>query len=184
MPQNREEILKAHQFEGIYNQYYPVVKYFARMLLKSEEDAEDITQDVFTKLWSQPEIWTSVSNLTPYIYTLTKSTTLNFIKHKKVEQAYQEQIIEKSLIEELSQADDPLNSLYYKEIQLIIKLTLDRLPEQRRKIFEMSRFQNMSNNEIAEKLNISVRTVEHHIYLTLLELKKLSLLLFSAIILK
>lgn len=184
MPQNREEILKAHQFEGIYNQYYPVVKYFALMLLKSEEDAEDIAQDVFTKLWSQPEIWTNVPNLTPYIYTLTKSTTLNFIKHKKVEQAYQEQIIEKSLIEELSQADDPLNSLYYKEIQLIIKLTLNRLPEQRRKIFEMSRFQHLSNNEIAEKLNISVRTVEHHIYLTLAELKKLSFLLFLALFFK
>ena len=53
------------------------------MLLKSEEDAKDITQDVFTKLWTKPELWAEVPNPTPYIYTLTKSTTLNFIKHKK-----------------------------------------------------------------------------------------------------
>ena len=85
----------------------------------------------------------------------------------------------KGLIEELSQTEDPLNAIYYKEVKLIIQLTLDRLPEQRRKIFEMSRFENMSNNEIAEKLNISVRTVEHHIYLTLLEMKKYLFVFFS-----
>ena len=143
------------------------------MLLKSEEDAKDITQDVFTKLWTKPELWTKVPNPTPYIYTLTKSTTLNFIKHKKVELAYQEKIIEKSLIDELFQSEDTLNPIYYKEAQLIIKLVLERLPEQRRMIFEMSRFKHMSNLEIAEKLNISKRTVEHHIYLTLLEMKKI-----------
>ena len=97
---------------------------------------------------------------------------------------YQEKVIEKSLVEELSQTEDPLNDIYYKEIQLIIKLTLSRLPEQRRKVFEMSRFETMSNNEIAEKLNISVRTVEHHIYLTLLEMKKISFLLFFALFFK
>lgn len=163
MTTSQDNILLAKQFGMIFTEYYSVVKYFAFMLLKSEEDAEDIAQDVFTKLWTQPEIWTKVPNLKPYVYTLTKSTTLNFIKHKKIELAYQEKVIEKSLIEELSQTEDPLNAIYYKEVKLIIQLTLDRLPEQRRKIFEMSRFENMSNNEIAEKLNISVQIGRAHV---------------------
>ena len=166
MTTSQDNILLAKQFGMIFTEYYSVVKYFAFMLLKSEEDAEDIAQDVFTKLWTQPEIWTKVPNLKPYVYTLTKSTTLNFIKHKKIELAYQEKVIEKSLIEELSQTEDPLNAIYYKEVKLIIQLTLDRLPEQRRKIFEMSRFENMSNNEIAEKLNLPLGTVKSRIFFT------------------
>ena len=166
MTTSQDNILLAKQFGMIFTEYYSVVRYFAFMLLKSEEDAEDIAQDVFTKLWTQPEIWTKVPNLKPYVYTLTKSTTLNFIKHKKIELAYQEKVIEKSLIEELSQTEDPLNAIYYKEVKLIIQLTLDRLPEQRRKIFEMSRFENMSNNEIAEKLNLPLGTVKSRIFFT------------------
>lgn len=68
--------------------------------------------------------------------------------------------------------EDTLDPIYYKEALLIIRLILDRLPERRRKVFEMSRINNMSNMEIAQALNISVRTVEHQIYLTLLEIKK------------
>lgn len=172
MNRNREDRLLAQRFETIFNEYFSAVKYFALMLLKSEEDAEDIAQDVFAILWTQPQVWNEKRELAPYIYTITKRATLNFIKHKKVEQAYQEKIIEKNLIEELFQSEDPLNPIYYKEAQLVIKLVLERLPERRRTIFEMSRFEKMSNNEIAEKMNISIRTVEHHIYLTLLEMKK------------
>lgn len=184
MGSHQNDRLLAQQFAKIFAEYYSVVRYFACMLLKSEEDAEDIAQDVFTKLWTQPEIWTNTPNLKPYIYTLTKSTIYNFIKHKKIELAYQEKLIEKSLVEELSLTDDPLTALYYKEFQLIIKLILDRLPEQRRKVFELSRFKNMSNIEIAEKMNLSIRTVEHHIYLTLLEMKKITFLLFLAFLFK
>ena len=73
MTPNQDERLLAQQFETIFTKYYSVVKYFALMLLKSEEDAKDITQDVFTKLWTKPELWTEVPNPTPD----RKSTRLN-----------------------------------------------------------------------------------------------------------
>ena len=115
---------------------------------------------------------------------MAKNVAFDFIKHKRLENDYREEQIKKSTIKDLLGFSDPLNSLYYKEMQLIIRMALENFPERRRRIFEMSRFENMSNNEIAEKLNISVRTVEHHIYLTLLEMKKISFLFFFALFLK
>lgn len=180
MTESRDDILLAQKFEKIFTGYYSAVKYFAFMLLKSEADAEDITQDVFTKLWTQPQIWsdrdsTEISN---YIFAMTKHITINFIKHKRIVEEYQESVIEKSLIEELFQTDNTLEPIYYKEAEILVRLVLSRLPERRREIFVLSRLRNMSNQEIAEKLNISIRTVEHQIYRTMLELKKIIFIAF------
>jgi len=180
MTQQQDDLFLAKQFEEIFSKYYFAVKYFAFMLLKSTEDAEDIAQDVFTKLWTQPQIWTNrdSAEISNYIFAMTKHITINFIKHKKIVEEYQESVIEKRLIEELFQTDDTLEPIYYKEAELLVRLVLSRLPERRREIFVLSRFKNMSNQEIAEKLNISVRTVEHQIYRTMLELKKIIFIAF------
>ena len=142
MTQKQNDILLAHQFETIFSGYYSAVKYFALMLLKSEADAEDITQDVFTKLWTQPQIWTDrdSAEISNYIFAMTKHITINFIKHKRIVEEYQESVIEKSLIEELFQTDDTLEPIYYKEAELLVRLVLSRLPERRREIFVLSRF--------------------------------------------
>lgn len=181
MTQSRDDIFLAQQYETIFSEYYSVVKYFAQSLLKSEDDAEDIAQDVFTKLWTMPELWIDNEKVGTYIYTMTKNTAFNFIKHQKIKQDYQEQFIEQSLIEELFRVDDTLDaleSIYYKEAMLVLRLALDRFPERQKEIFIMSRFKKMSHNEIAEKLQISIRTVENYIYRTLLELKKTILIAF------
>ena len=64
------------------------------------------------------------------------------------------------------------------EMLLVVRLTLEKMPERRRLIFELSRFKGLSYKEIAEKLNVSIRTVEHQVYLALIELKKVLLFLF------
>lgn len=113
------------------------------------------------------------------IYTLwQKNVAFDFIKHKRLENDYREEQIKKSTIKDLLGFSDPLNSLYYKEIQLIIRMALENFPERRRRIFEMSRFNNMSNQEIALSLHLSVRTIEHQIYLSLQVLKRIILILF------
>lgn len=172
MSGNREEILLAQQFGIIFNKYFSAVRSFVFMLLKSEEDAEDIAQDVFAKLWIQPGIWAENTEIDNYIYAMAKNDTFNFIKHKKIVHQYEEGVVQRSLIDELFNSEDPFDPIYYREALLLIKLVLDRQPQRRKAIFEMSRFKYMSNNEIAEALNISVRTVEHQIYRTLVELKK------------
>lgn len=166
---------KKKKFEQFFIMTYPKVKAFAWKLLKSEEDAEDIAQDIFAKLWTHPEIWENQETWNSYIYTMVRNHIYNFLKHKSIEQTYQEQYTKEDL--SISEADIH-DQLYARESELLMKLTIANMPEQRRKIFRMSRTQEKSNQEIADELNISVRTVERHIYLALIDLKKVLLTLF------
>lgn len=163
------------KFEEIFIQYFPKVRTFAAILLKSEQEAEDVAQDIFVKLWEQPELWEGdlVRN---YLYAMVKNHIFNRIKRKNIEYKYINSQLNLHSLEEITEFKDPLNEIYLEELQLLLKLSLEQLPDKRRQIFEMSRFQHLSNNEIAEKMNLSVRTVEQHIYLVLKELKKLFLI--------
>ena len=160
-------------FERLYTVHFPRVKNFVLSLSKSEEDAEDIAQNVFLKLWTKPELWTDEKDIAPYLYTATRNELLNLFKHQKVTQDYEERIINAQLVGELCDEDNSLiESIYHREALLLIEMKLNRLPERQRRIFEMSRFDCISNKEIAERMQISLRTVEDNIYRTLKELKK------------
>ena len=162
------------EFERLFNERYSAVRHFVFNFIKSEEDANDITQDVFTTLWATPRVWKDNPHPESYIYTMAKYMALNFVKHKNVEQQYQERIQEECLIKELMDSDDKMiNSIYYKDICLLVRIAIEHFPEQRKKIFTLSRFKHLSNRQIADILGISVRTVEHQIYLALAELKKI-----------
>lgn len=160
------------EFEELFIQYFPKVRTFAAILLKSEQEAEDVAQDIFVKLWEQPDLWEGdlVRN---YLYTMVKNHVFNRIKRKNIESRYIQSQINLQSLEEMTEFNDPLNEIYHEELQLLLKLSLEQMPEKRRQVFEMSRFQHLSNHEIAERMNLSVRTVEQHIYLVLKDLKKL-----------
>ena len=89
---------------------------------------------------------------------------------------YQEEIMEKTLLYELTEKEEVLNNVYYKEMLMIVQLTLEKMPKRRRMIFELSRFRGLSHKEIADKLEVSIRTIEHQVYLALIDLKKILLL--------
>lgn len=163
------------EFEVLFRLMYPKVKAFAQGLLQSEDDAEDVAQDVFVKLLNTPLAWKNPETRNSYIYTLTKNQIFNLLKHRKIENKYQESV--QSTAEDYYMGGDEIhNHLFAKEIKLLVELTIQHMPEQRRKIFIMSRIQKKPHAEIAEELNLSVRTVERHIYLALSELKKIILL--------
>ncbi|MDO5663733.1 MAG: RNA polymerase sigma-70 factor [Bacteroidia bacterium] len=162
------------QFEKFFTLYFPKVKNFAAMLLKSDFEAEDIAQDIFMKLWNAPDLWINdYKSAEGYLYAMTKNQILDLIKHKKVERAYRDEKIEDYMLSGDLDNQNPLDTLYYEEVKLLILLALEQMPEKRKQVFTMSRFEKMSNQEIADQLNLSVRTVEHHIYLALSDLKKI-----------
>ena len=124
-------------------------------------------------MWTRPDLWQGQESMTGYLYTVTRNEIFNLFKHQKVEQEYESHIIRSQLIGELCDEDTSLlENLYCKEIVLLVELALNQLPPRRKQVFEMSRIEGLSHKEIAEKLQIPVRTVEDHIYKTLTELRK------------
>ena len=151
------------RFEQFYAANFPRVKNFAKLLTTSEEDAEDIAQNIFLKLWTRPELWQDQETMTGYLYTVTRNEIFNLFKHQKVEQEYEDKVLKAQLLGELCDEDSSLlENLYYKEVLMLIRMTLSQLPDRRRRVFEMSRFEGLSHKEIADKLNISLTTVITH----------------------
>jgi RNA polymerase sigma-70 factor (ECF subfamily) len=153
-------------FRSLFMQYFPKLKFFIARLVKSEAVAEELSQELFVKLWEKREILTMVQSFNAYIYRTAKNAALNYLHHKYVEQHHALR-----LSEHQAQPSDEL--FQAKEMELIIRLTVEKMPEQRRKIFKMSRTAYLKNEEIAQKLNISKKTVENHLTLALKELRQL-----------
>lgn len=154
-------------FEKIYLNYYKKTLYFITGLVKSENDAKELTQEVFIKLWSNRNSIDPARPVRSYMYTIARNAAFNFLKHKLVEINYISEYAVQNIETETSE-----EILFAKEIALLIEMSVDRMPVQRRKIYQMSRKEGLSNEEIATRLQISKKTVENQLSLALRELKR------------
>lgn len=167
---------KKAEFEKMFYTLYPKVKCFLIKILKSESEAEDIIQDVFTKLWKHPELWCDERSIDSYIYSMARNKAFNIIRHKKVKKQYSEYRKLKCRNTTSKFESSAEKKMYAKEIALIVRMQLEQMPEKRRNIFKMSREEGLTNQEIAKKTGLSIRTVEHHIYLALKDLREILLI--------
>src|SRR3712207_4537745 len=157
-------------FDMIFTRYYPRVKQFVLGFCGDEYEAENIAQDIFMKLWIQRDRIAAIETLDAYIYMMAKNAALNALKRMVREHRGPAESLE---VEDNANIEE---SLYSKELMEIIHQHIDQMPPQRRKIFTMSRIEGLKNEEIAERLSISKRTVETHISAALAELRRLMLL--------
>lgn len=175
-----EEIVLQAEFEQLFKSRYTAVRYFIARLIHSEADANDLAQDVFTSLWGKPDVWfgKDLTQTDRYLYSIARYKAIDFIRHQVAVRHFKETQQEQQLVRELLYDSEAqvTRLISYKELCYFLRDFIARLPEQRRRIFRLSRFQLLSNREIADKLGLSVRTVEHQIHLALSELKKLFLL--------
>lgn len=165
----KEGLKLKEEFGKFFIENYPKIKAFACQILMSEQDAEDISQDIFLKLLDKPEIWRDKEKRNNYLFKMTKNHVFNFIKHRNLERKYQQGVIQKNQIADEFGLDDTLHA---KEIELIMMYAVEQMPERRKDIFKMSRYEGKSNVEISEFFDMSVRTVERHLYLALIDLRK------------
>lgn len=140
---------------------------FAYSYLRDSAEAEDVLMESMISLWENRERWEEGSNLKALMLTIIKNKALNLLEHKQIRLRAEEDINSHSQREldlriSTLKACEP-EQIFDTEIQHIVHKALQQMPHQSRTIFMLSRYQNLPNKQIAEQLNISLKTVEAHI---------------------
>ncbi len=146
-------------FEKLFKQYFEPLCAFAKSYIYDLEASKDIVQKAFINLWNNREKIDASKPVKSYIYTSVRNLCLNHIRDNK---KFNSQILDfDSVDENLFTAES--DNLEVGELQTKIDKAIDALPEKSRQIFEMSRFEDLKYKQIAEKLEVSIKTVEAHI---------------------
>ena len=169
-----KKILSDH-FEEIYVSWFSRMKYFALEYVVSEEDAENIVQDVFTELWERKEILAYDVNLVALLFTSIKNRCIDLLRHRIVvkeavnliQEEYQATLRMK--LASLELFDQSL--LSEQDIERIITEVVDSLPEKCREIFIKSKIEGKKQKDIAAELNISLKTVENQMAIAYKKIK-------------
>jgi len=146
-------------FQLLFHFYYPGLVIYASQFTTRTADSEEIVQDFFVRLWSKHTQITLCDSFKNYFFSSIKNACLDFLKHQKVEKKYVSEMME--LMKHHLAYDVDLYVV--SELQEKLKQGIDLLPDKCRQVFIMSRLEGLKNEEIAEKLNISKRTVETQI---------------------
>ncbi|WP_232831765.1 RNA polymerase sigma-70 factor [Taibaiella helva] len=144
-------------FEQVFKSHFKALHAYACTILQEEAMAEEIVQQVFFKLWEKRDQVNIQQSLNAYLYRSVYNECLNYLKHKKVRKAHQSH----TLYTAGTASDQVSRKVIARELEEKIADALNQLPEQCRTIFQMSRFEELKYREIADKLNLSVKTVEN-----------------------
>lgn len=144
------------EFEKLFRKMYTELCHFANKFVRDMDVAEEVVQDLFYNYWKNRERIEIKTSIKSYLYQATKNRCLKVIEHNAVKDRYNQEF--KIQYEQAEQQAG--QELETEELSQIIDKTLDELPERCRQIFVMNRFDGMKYQEIADKLSVSVKTVE------------------------
>lgn len=170
-----EKRVAPFDFEEIYVSYFSRMRRFAQEYVLSEEEAENIVQDVFTELWERKVLLTYDINLVAFLFTTIKNRCIDYLRHKvivreAVNQLQEEyQLVLKVKLASLELFDQSM--LSEQDLEKIITQVIDSLPEKCREIFIKSKMEGKKQKEIAAELNISLKTVENQMNIAYKKLK-------------
>jgi RNA polymerase sigma-70 factor (ECF subfamily) len=161
---SEKEVLETIQssnesaFEMIFKAYYQPLCRYAYSFLEDKEDAEEVVQSAFITVWEKRKSIDIQTSLKSYLYRMVRNGCLNVIKHEKVKQQH---VAHELAVTEVSY-DSVSQKVYATELETKITESMKALPEQCRLVFQLSRFEELKYQEIADQLQISVKTVENH----------------------
>lgn len=152
-------------FKRIHRLYYPRLINYARYLLRNDQEAEDLVQDVFIQIWEQRNFLNQNQNFGAYLFTLVKNKSINILKHKIIEEKYLLQQ-RKFLSEELYHISFELDEDFVSTKESLIdelKSIIAHMPERCGAAFALKWMEGKKNREIAEIMNISETMVDKHL---------------------
>lgn len=152
--------------EFLYVKYAPQVKSFVYAFLKNEADTEDLVHDIFLKIWEERSRISHVLSFKSYLYTMTRNMIYNKLKKSGVHTRF----VDASSSNQANQ--DLEKKIITRDLLQHINKEMNKLPKKQRNIYEMNRAEDLTYNEISDKLGISPKTVQYHIGKVLIKLKK------------
>ncbi|NLR90207.1 RNA polymerase sigma-70 factor [Flammeovirga agarivorans] len=162
-----QEIITKDKFEKLFREEYPRLCAYANTFLKDIEASEDVVHDVLFKLWENRESVNIDTSIEAYLFRAIRNKCLNVIRHLQVKEDYKSHN-QSVLEEEAIQSADVMEA---SELNQKIHQAINSLPDKRKEVFMMSRFEGLKYAEIAEKLSISIKTVENQMSSALKYLK-------------
>ena len=146
-------------FVELYNRYHRKIYYIAFKMTQSEVLAEDVTQNVFLKIWEMRASLDPKQNFAAYINVICRNVIFDIFKRATREESVKKELKQFAELSESDQEDDDFAETY----KILLYNAISELPPQRRLVFEMCKLQEKSYSEIAQSLEISRSTVQDHI---------------------
>lgn len=146
-------------FETVFRQYYAPLCRYARPLLGDADEAEEVVQAMFVTIWERRESLLITQSLKAYLYRAVHNRCLNRLSQQTNQAMHREQ----AAAECYADATGPSQALLTDELNHRLQRAIGHLPEQCRRAFELSRFDELSYKEIADRLGIATKTVENQI---------------------
>jgi RNA polymerase sigma-70 factor (ECF subfamily) len=144
-------------FEMLFRTYYQPLCNYAYTFVQNRDEAEEIVQSTFLSVWEKRENLEIRTAIKPYLYAMVRNACLNVLKHEKIKQ--QHAAVELAVAEK--SVESVTRTVMASELETRIYEAMEKLPQQCRLIFKLSRFEELKYSEIAEQLDLSVKTVEN-----------------------
>lgn len=164
-------------FEQVFSSYYAKIKIFIAGLIKSDVDAEELAEELFVNLWINRKEIDADKSFSAYLHTIAHNMVMNYLRRKYIHNDY----LNKQAEANYSYSSE--EELIARETSLLLELAVDKMPEQRRQIFLLSRKEGLKNEDIAIRLQTTKHNVESQLSIALKELRKLTIIAFTLLLL-
>lgn len=148
-------------FVSLFRAYYPLLLNYAVRILRDEEQANDIVQETFCRLFENSEKISVHVSLKSYLYKTVYNSCVDLLRHRKIAASNMEAGMMDFYISKVVQLPESELALYDRELGEAIEEAIGHLPERCREVFRLSKICELSNKQIAEQLGVSVKTVEN-----------------------